>query len=76
MGAPSSEVVTPDFLAEYVTQAYEAWRDWSFTGPLIWYSYRDAGTDAGDPEDNFGLVRADFTPTEPALSAFAAAVRS
>jgi polysaccharide biosynthesis protein PslG len=75
MGAPSTEVVTLDFLADYVTEAYEAWRDWSFTGPLIWYSYRDAGTDPDDPEDNFGLVRADFRPKEPALSAFAAVVR-
>jgi hypothetical protein len=76
IGAPTSEVLTPDFVAEYVTQAYAGWRDWSFTGPLIWYSYRDAGSDPDDPEDNFGLVRADFTPKEPALSAFEAAVDS
>jgi len=75
MGAPTGSSLTADFVAQYVTQAYEAWRDWSFTGPLIWYSYRDAGTDPDDPEDNFGLVRADYTPKEPALSAFEAVVR-
>jgi hypothetical protein len=75
MGAPTSSVVTPDFLAQYVTQAYQAWRDWPFTGALIWYSYRDAGSDPDVREENFGLVRADFTPKEPALSAFKAVVR-
>jgi hypothetical protein len=74
MGAPTSGDLSARFVAEYVTEAYEAWRDWSFTGPLIWYSYRDAGSDPDDPEDHFGLVRADFTPKEPALSAFEAVV--
>ena len=74
IGAPTSEVLTPEFVAEYVTQAYTGWRAWAFTGPLIWYSYRDVGSDPDEPEDNFGLVRADYTPKEPALSAFEAVV--
>jgi hypothetical protein len=74
MGAPTGGGLTTNFVAEYVTEAYEGWRDWSFTGPLLWYSYRDAGSDPDEPEDNFGLVRADYTPKEPALSAFEAVV--
>lgn len=74
MGVPTTGGFTADFVAEYVTEAYEGWRDWSFTGPLLWYSYRDAGSDPDDPEDHFGLVRADFTAKEPALSAFEAVV--
>jgi len=74
MGAPTGDALTPEFLADYVRTAYRAWRDWPFTGPLIWYSYRDAGADPDEPEDNFGLVRADYTPKEPALSAFEAVV--
>ncbi len=34
----------------------------SYTGPIYLYSLRDAGDDAADPEDNFGLLRRDGTP--------------
>ena len=34
----------------------------------IWYDLRDDGTNGADPEDNFGLVRRDFSP-KPALVA-------
>jgi hypothetical protein len=77
MGAPTSEGgVSNDFLAEYATEAFDAWRAWPFTGPLLWYTYRDAGRHASDPEDNFGLVTVDYVPKEPALSAFEAVVGS
>ncbi|HEX6310531.1 MAG TPA: beta-xylosidase, partial [Acidimicrobiia bacterium] len=76
MGAPTGTAgFTPTFVAEYVTAAYDAWRTWPFTGPLLWYTYRDAGRDPMEPEDNFGLVTADYRPKEPALSAFEAVVR-
>ena len=77
MGAPTGDDgFTAGFVAEYATVAYDAWRAWSFTGPLLWYTYRDAGRDLGNPEDNFGLVTVDYRPKEPALSAFEAVVRS
>ncbi len=77
MGAPTgADGVTADFLAEYATVAYDAWRAWPFTGPLLWYTYRDAGRDLDDPEDNFGLVNFAYRPKEPALSAFEAVIRS
>ncbi|MGH8983668.1 MAG: beta-xylosidase [Acidimicrobiia bacterium] len=76
IGAPTSDGgISPDFLAEYATEAYDAWRAWPFTGPLLWYTYRDAGRDPADPEDNFGLVTVDYRPKEPALSAFEAVIR-
>ena len=70
MGAPTVDGVTPEYVAEYVAEAFAAWESWSYTGPLFWYSYRDAGTDPNDREDNFGLVKVDGTPKEPALTAF------
>jgi len=75
MGAPTVPGTSTRFVAEYLTKAFEGWNRWSFTGPLIWYGYLDAGTNPTDPEDNFGLVRADFTPKEPVLGAFKQAMR-
>lgn len=70
MGAPTALGNSVEYLAEYLTEAYNAWNRWSYTGPLFWYSYLDAGTDPNNREDNFGLVRADFTAKDPALEAF------
>jgi hypothetical protein len=74
-GAPTGLAgFPPDFVAEYVTAGYEAWRAWPFTGPLLWYTYRDPGNDPSDREDNFGLVTVNYRPKEPALSAFEAVI--
>ena len=53
-------------------EAFEALGDWSWAGPLLWYSYRDRGTDAGDREDWFGLRRDDGS-AKPGLVTFRAA---
>lgn len=37
-----------------------------YIGPVYLYSLLDTGTDPANPEDNFGLIRRDFTP-KPAL---------
>lgn len=75
-GVPTGSAGFPTtFVAESATAGYDAWRAWPFTGPLLWYTYRDPGTDPSDPEDNFGLVTADYRPKEPALSAFEAVIR-
>jgi hypothetical protein len=75
-GVPTGSAGFPTtFVAESATVGYDVWRAWPFTGPLLWYSYRDAGSDRNDPEDNFGLVTADYHRKEPALSAFEAAIR-
>jgi hypothetical protein len=76
MGAPTALGNSVDYLAEYLTEAYKAWNRWSYTGPLFWYSYLDAGTDPNNREDNFGLVRADFTAKDPAFEAFKRAMAS
>jgi hypothetical protein len=69
MGAPTPyNGMTTDYLAAYIREAYSAWGSWSYTGPLIWYGYRDAGTNPSDIEDHFGVTYADLTPKEPALS--------
>ena len=60
IGAPTIPGTSPRFVAEYVTKAYRQWDRWKFTGPLIWFSYLDAGTNPTEGEDNLGLVRADF----------------
>jgi len=66
---------TYQYLANYINEAVGAWRQWAWTGPMFWYSYRDAGTDTNDPEQIFGLVKRDFTPKAPAVATFASAVR-
>jgi hypothetical protein len=47
-------------------QYMQGWiKDWSaFTGPMIWYMIRDAGTNAWARDDNFGLVHRDFSPKQ------------
>jgi polysaccharide biosynthesis protein PslG len=75
MGAPTVGGMTPEYLAAYLTQAYTAWRSWPYTGPLFWYSYRDAWFDPRDREANFGLVRTDGVAKEPALAAYRKVVR-
>lgn len=69
-GAPTrgTDSVTEAQQAEWVTQYYDTWNSWSFTGPLLWYTLRDRGT-SGDVEDHFGLYRHDRT-SKPALTAF------
>jgi hypothetical protein len=77
-GAPTgsaAQAVSEATQARLVTAGYAAWRSWSFTGPLFWYSLRDAGTNAGDLEQNFGLLRHDFSP-KPSFAAFEAAARA
>ncbi|MGH9180923.1 MAG: cellulase family glycosylhydrolase, partial [Acidimicrobiales bacterium] len=59
--------------AAYVSEAYAAFASWSWAGPLLWYSQRDAGADPGDREHHFGLLNRDYSP-KPAAAAFARAV--
>jgi hypothetical protein len=75
-GAPtgtSSSAVSEASQALLVTDGYAKWKTWSFAGPLFWYSARDQGTNSADREDNFGLVKYDYTP-KLSFSAFQAVV--
>ncbi len=78
IGAPTAGgggAVTDAVQSAIVTQAYQQWTAWTFTGPLIWFAYEDSGSDAFDREEHFGLVDADGHP-KPALNVFAAVVRA
>jgi hypothetical protein len=62
--------------AQLVTKSYAALKRWSWAGPAFYYSYHDNGTNKLDPEDNFGVVRNDYSP-KPSFRAYqtAAAAR-
>ena len=64
-----------DTASAMVTDAYARWKSLPFAGPLFWYSFRDAGTNPGDIEQNFGLLRYDFSP-KPSFAAYQAAARA
>jgi len=74
-GAPTSGpgAVSEDQQVQMVTAAYAAFASWPWAGPMLWYSIRDQGTDPGDREDHFGLIRRDFTP-KPAMAIFSAMI--
>ena len=76
-GAPtgrSSVSVTEAQQAQMVSDSYSGITQWAWAGPLLWYSYRDQGTDATNPEDNFGLARYDRT-TKQAWGTFLATMQ-
>jgi polysaccharide biosynthesis protein PslG len=56
--------------SQMLSRAYALWRSYSWSGPLIIYSYEDRGTDESNREDHFGLVRHDGV-AKPALTTFA-----
>jgi polysaccharide biosynthesis protein PslG len=76
MGAPtgtSSQAVTEAAQAQLVIDMYAKLKTWSWTGPSFVYNFRDKGTDSSNREDNFGIVRWDWSP-KPAYAAFKTAV--
>lgn len=65
VGAPTgttnisvSEVTQASYARDYAT----LWSAWSYTGPLFFYSLRDRSNDATSSEDQFGMMRTDYTP--------------
>ena len=61
---------------ELLREYYTGWnRDFrSFTGPLLWYSVRDSGTDPASIYENFGILRHDFR-AKPARRVFISLLR-
>jgi hypothetical protein len=62
VGAPTgtdSRALTESKQAQWVHDYYLGWNTMyrSFTGPLVWLSVRDSGTDASDRGQNMGLMR-------------------
>lgn len=75
MGAPTGGPgsVSPEQQARTAEQAFAAWRDLPWAGPMLWFSYRDEGADPSATAETFGLVTYEGT-AKPALSAFTDAV--
>jgi hypothetical protein len=63
-GAPThgAGAVSEDDQGAFLDEAFRTIAGWDWAGPLFVYHYRDTGTDRGDREQNFGLVRADGEP--------------
>lgn len=60
--------------AEAATQTVQYYTDnSSWIGGLFWYSYQDVGTDQSDPENFYGLIRADGSK-KPAYTALQSAI--
>ena len=73
-GAPTSggsRSITEAKQAEFLVKAYDQVARWPWAGPLLYYSYRDQGWDAGNPLDNYGLLRRDWR-WKSGMSAFKA----
>lgn len=69
-GAPTGgEGVSEADQAEMLARAVRLARGAPWAGPLFWYSYQDLGTDPGESEDWFGLLRHDGDP-KPAFFTF------
>jgi hypothetical protein len=63
-GAPTGtgpNAVSESDQAKTLLQAREQVQGWPWAGPLIYYELVDGGTDLGEIEDNFGVLRADLT---------------
>jgi len=76
-GAPtgsSSASVSDIQQATIVADALRKLKSSSWAGPSFLYSYRDNGTNASDREQNFGIVRHDWS-RKPAYAAFRSAAR-
>lgn len=61
--------------AEYTEQAFALLNSLPYVAGAIVYELRDMGTNAADPEDNFGMLRQDFSQT-PAYAALQRAMHS
>jgi hypothetical protein len=75
-GAPTgtdSRSVSESDQARFVVEAFDQWSSEPWAGPIFWYSLRDQGTDPADLEQNFGVMRQDFS-AKPALATFADAM--
>lgn len=75
-GAPTGgEGVSEADQAEMLARAVSLARNAPWAGPIFWYSYQDLGTNPGESEDWFGLLRHDGNP-KPAFFTFQKQARS
>jgi polysaccharide biosynthesis protein PslG len=72
MGAPTgsaSNEMSEAAQAQLVTDSYTQLGSWSWAGPAFFYSYRDQQTGSSNVEDNFGVIRSDWT-LKPSYAAY------
>lgn len=71
-----SKSVSATRQAQLLRDYYAGWNTWyrSFTGPLLWFTVRDASPDPNTVTDNFGILRRDFQP-KPARATLVAVLR-
>jgi polysaccharide biosynthesis protein PslG len=50
--------------ARLLRLAVGVWREQDYAGPLVFFTYRDMGTNPAELPDNAGVVKRDFTPKE------------
>jgi hypothetical protein len=77
IGAPTGGgggSVTEAVQAQIVAQAYQQWTAWPFTGPLLWFTFEDAGFDPANRDDHYGLIDA-AGREKPGFAAFRTVVR-
>ena len=65
----STQSVSEQDQVRLMRDGYTAWNDWTWTGPLLWYNWRNDGTDPANREHHFGLIRHDFS-AKPSLAAY------
>jgi hypothetical protein len=71
-GAPTgsaAQSMSETAQAQLVTAALRSFKGWRWAGPAFFYSLRDKGTNSADREENFGLIRHDWSQ-KPAYAAF------
>jgi hypothetical protein len=71
-GAPSAggdQAVGEAQQARQVVDGYRLFGSYGWTGPLFWYSYRDACANGADTECHFGMLRGDGS-RKPAYTAY------
>jgi hypothetical protein len=74
-GAPTgstSNSMTEAAQAQLVTDSYAKLKSWAWAGPAFFHSYRNEGTNLTNIEDNYGIIRFDWSP-KPAYAAYQAA---
>ncbi len=70
VGFPTcSAGIDEDSQSDYMITYFESWFQETWAGPFLWYSIYDRGSNRNDPEDNFGLIRHDWTE-KPAYRTF------
>ena len=55
----NSDHVSEELEAKILTDAYVTNKQYSWSGPLFWYSYKDLGTSQSTNENFFGIIRSD-----------------